>query len=30
MSHAYIVKQSKTICKTLNMLKLKKVLSDVY
>ena len=30
MSHAYSVKQSKEICKTLNVLQLKKVLSDVY
>lgn len=30
MSHAYIVKQSEEICKTLNTLKLRKVLSDVY
>lgn len=30
MSHAYSVKQSEEICKTLNVLQLKKVLSDVY
>lgn len=30
MSHAYIVKQSEEICKTLNALQLRKILSDVY
>lgn len=30
MSHAYSVKQSEDICKTLNVLQLRKVLSDVY
>ncbi len=30
MSHAYSVKQSEEICKTLNVLQLGKVLSDVY
>ena len=30
MSHAYSVKQSEDICKTLNVLQLRKILSDVY
>lgn len=30
MSHAYSVKQSEAICKTLNVLQLRKILSDVY
>jgi len=30
MSHAYSVKQSEDICKTLNVLQLRKIISDVY
>ena len=30
MSHEYIVKQSEEICKSLNQLRFKKILSDVY
>ncbi len=30
MSHEYIVKQSEEICKSLNQLRFRKILSDVY
>lgn len=30
MSHAYSVKQSEEICKALNVLQIRKILSDVY